>query len=308
MISLNYHHLYYFYAVSKEGGIGRAARALNLAQPTLSAQISELERRCGRPLLLRSRNGARLTPEGEAVLRHCRRIFEAGRQLESDIDAGLESALRTLRVGVHSAAPRAAAMRVLDFTRSCDPELRVVVSGGSPEGLLQRLESRALDMAVATLDLSMKLGPNFRGRAIGSIPLVFVAAPSLVRRGAAFPRNLSGRPLLLRGADNPVMKQVELFLRSRGVDARVEAEVDDSELLRALARAGRGIAALELPTVRDDLASGRLVRLHDGPSGLRETVWLIAPKEEEFRPGAEKALRGLLGRFALGRELTADSR
>jgi DNA-binding transcriptional LysR family regulator len=104
------------------------------------------------------------------------------------------------------------------------------------------------------------------------------------------------------------MKQVELFLRARGVSARVEAEVDDAELLRALALAGRGVAALELPTVKDDLAAGRLVRLHTGPSGLRETIWLIGPREEEARPGAQTALRGLLGRFALGRELTADAR
>jgi len=308
MINLNYHHLYYFWTVARVGGIGRAARELNLAQPTLSAQIAALEKRCGHPLLARAPRGVRLTPEGEAVMRHCRRIFESGRQLEADIAAGLDAAPRSLRVGVHGAVPRAAALRALDYARASDPGVRVIVSGGAPEGLVQRLESRALDLAVATLDLSLRLGRDFRGRAIGSIPLVFAAAPSLVRRAAPFPRCLDGQPLLLRGADNPVMKQVELFLRARGVSARVEAEVDDAELLRALALAGRGVAALELPTVKDDLAAGRLVRLHAGPSGLRETVWLIAPREEEARPGAERALRGLLGRFALGRELTADAR
>jgi LysR family transcriptional activator of nhaA len=306
MINLNYHHLYYFWTVARVGGIGKAARELSLAQPTLSAQISALERRCGRRLLVRAPRGVRLTPEGEAVLSHCRRIFEAGRQLEADIAAGLDAAPRSLRVGVHAAVPRAAALRVLDAARSADPGLRVISSGGAPEGLAQRLESRALDLAVATLDLSLRLGRDFRARAIGTIPLVFAAAPSLARRSAPFPRCLSGLPLLLRGADNPVMKQVELFLRARGVSARVEAEVDDAELLRALALAGRGVAALELPTVKDDIAAGRLVRLHAGPSGLRETVWVVGPRDEEARPGVEKALRELLGRLTLGRELTAD--
>jgi LysR family transcriptional activator of nhaA len=307
MINLNYHHLYYFWTVARLGGISSAARELNLAQPTLSAQIAALERRCGRKLLVRGPWGARLTPEGEAVLQHCRRIFEAGRQLEADIAAGLDQAPRSLRVGLHGAVPRAVVMRVLDHIRAADPSARAIVSTGAPEGLADRLESRVLDVALATLDLSLRLGPSFRGRALGSIPLVFVAAPSVAKRAGRFPRGLSEVPLLLRGPDNPVTKQVELFLRKNGVGPRVEAEVDDAELLRALALAGRGAAALELPAARADLAAGRLVRLHAGPSGLRMTIWLASARDEHARPGLEKALAALTSGFSLGRDLTAGS-
>ena len=53
MLNLNYHHLYYFWTVARLGSITGAARELNLAQPTLSAQIAQLERRCGCRLLTR---------------------------------------------------------------------------------------------------------------------------------------------------------------------------------------------------------------------------------------------------------------
>lgn len=308
MINHNYHHLYYFWTVSRLGSIGAAARELNLAQPTLSSQLAQLERRCGRPLLVRGRRGVRLTPEGETVLRHCRRIFEAGAQLEADIKAGLDAAPRTLRVGAHAAVPRAAVMRVLEAAREADRDVRVIVGGGVPEGLLLRLESRALDLAISTLDLSLRLGRDFRGRAVGSIPLVFVAAPSIAKRAGRYPKGLTNVPMLLRGPDNPVTKQVEQFLRGRGLAPRVEAQADDAELLRALALAGHGVAALELPSVAADLDAGRLVRLHAGPSGLRETVWLIAPRPDSERPGLEKTLDALMGRFALGRDLVADPR
>jgi DNA-binding transcriptional LysR family regulator len=137
---------------------------------------------------------------------------------------------------------------------------------------------------------------------------VFTAAPSVATRVGRFPKGLTNVPLLLRGADNPVTKQVEQFLRDRGLSPSVEAQADDAELLRTLALAGRGVAALELPSVRADLDAGRLVRLHAGPSGLRETIWLIAPRADEQRPGLEKALNALMGRFALGRELVSDAR
>jgi LysR family transcriptional activator of nhaA len=307
MNNLNYHHLYYFWTVARVGGISAAARELNLAQPTLSAQLAALERRCGRKLLVRGPWGARLTPEGEVVLLHCRRVFEAGRQLEADIAAGLDEAPRSLRLGAHGAVPRAAVMQVLDAIRAGDPSVRAIVASGTPEGIADRMESRVLDVAVATLDLSLRLGSAFRGRAIGTIPLVFVAAPPVARRACPFPAGLSDVPMLLRGPDNPVTKQVEQYLKGHGVKPRVEAEVDDAELLRALALAGRGAAALELPLARADLAAGRLVRLHAGPSGLRETIWLVSARDEHARPGLEKALNAL-GRLALGRDLSGSAR
>jgi len=307
MINLNYHHLYYFWTVARLGGISAAARELNLAQPTLSAQLAALERRCGRKLLVRGPWGARLTPEGEAVLQHCRRIFEAGSQLEADIAAGLDEAPRSLRLGAHGAVPRAVIMQVLDAIRAGDPAVRAIVASGTPEGIADRMESRVLDVAVATLDLSLRLGPSFRGREIGTIPLVFVAAPSVARSAGRFPEGLSGVPMLMRGADNPLTKRVEQYLKSHGVKPRVEAEVDDAELLRALALAGRGAAALELPIARADLAAGRLVRLHPGPSGLRETIWLVSARDEHARPGLEKAVAAL-GRLALGRDLSGSAR
>ncbi len=306
MLRLNYHHLYYFWTVARLGGISAAARELGLAQPTLSAQIVELEKRCGKRLLLRGQWGARLTPEGETVLRHCRRIFEAGAQLQAEIESGLESAPRTLRFGAHGAVPRMAAMRIIEAAKAVDPGLNVVVATGTPEGLAERLESRVLDLAVATLDLSLRLGSDFRSKAVGSIPLAFTAAPSVARRVGKFPQGLGGVPTLLRGPDNPVTKQVEQFLRARGIVPLVAAQADDAELLRSLALAGHGVAALELPSARADLAAGTLVRLHAGPSGLRETVWLIAPRADAERPGLERTMSALWERFALGRDLVSE--
>ena len=153
-----------------------------------------------------------------------------------------------------------------------------------------------------------ELAPGLRSRALGSVPLVFAAAPPLARRVGRFPRGLDGLPLLLRGPNNPVTRRIERFLAERGIAPRVEVRADDAELLHALVLAGRGVAALELPSIRADLEAGRLARLHAGPSGIRETVWLAAPDEKSARPGLEAALRALSGGFALGRDLTADDR
>jgi LysR family transcriptional regulator, transcriptional activator of nhaA len=43
-VSFSYRHLYYFWAVAKEGGISRAAERLGMAVQTVSTQVRDLER------------------------------------------------------------------------------------------------------------------------------------------------------------------------------------------------------------------------------------------------------------------------
>jgi len=50
---LNYHHLLYFWMVAKEQGVSKAAAALHVAQPTVSAQVRSLERSLGQKLFER---------------------------------------------------------------------------------------------------------------------------------------------------------------------------------------------------------------------------------------------------------------
>jgi len=67
---LNYHHLYYFWAVAREGSIRRACEHLQLAQPTVSSQIQKLERSLGEKLFDRVGRGLALTDTGRLVYRY----------------------------------------------------------------------------------------------------------------------------------------------------------------------------------------------------------------------------------------------
>lgn len=54
--------------VARHGHFGRAARALKIAQPTLSAQVQKVERSLGIVLFERSSRRFRITPEGQRLL------------------------------------------------------------------------------------------------------------------------------------------------------------------------------------------------------------------------------------------------
>jgi DNA-binding transcriptional LysR family regulator len=109
--------LRYFQAVAEELHFGRAARRLHITQPSLSQQISALERTVGAPLLERSPRGVRLTSAGSALLPEARALV-----------ARADQSLRTVR-------RLAAGLR---------PTLHVGLSPGIGPALLRRVRTAAL--------------------------------------------------------------------------------------------------------------------------------------------------------------------
>ena len=64
MQSLNFNHLYYFHVVACTGSLAAASRRLNVTQPTISAQIRQLEASLNATLFERAASGLRRASTG----------------------------------------------------------------------------------------------------------------------------------------------------------------------------------------------------------------------------------------------------
>ena len=73
-----------FEAVARLGGVGKAAAALHLAQPTASTQLRELAAAVGLPLFEPRGRGLALTAEGELLQRTVQELFATWRRFEED--------------------------------------------------------------------------------------------------------------------------------------------------------------------------------------------------------------------------------
>ena len=103
MSGINHNHLYYFWVAAREGGITKASRELLVAQPTVSAQIRQLERSLGRTLLDRSRKRRfALTEDGALVLDYANQIFGYSQEMMQALQAGSLPKTVAFRLGVVS--------------------------------------------------------------------------------------------------------------------------------------------------------------------------------------------------------------
>lgn len=84
-------------AISEEGSIGAAARRLHVTQPSASARLRSLERRCRTGLFERDTTGARPTPAGTEMARQAAHIL--GHLNGVFAAAAAAAGERTLRVG-----------------------------------------------------------------------------------------------------------------------------------------------------------------------------------------------------------------
>jgi LysR family transcriptional regulator, benzoate and cis,cis-muconate-responsive activator of ben and cat genes len=101
-------HLRYFVTVVEEGTMTEAARVLRIAQPSLSQQISALERRVGAPLFHRRPHGMELTEGGRILYASAVRVLG---EIASSL-AQARDARRSVRVGVSGTVPEHLLARV----------------------------------------------------------------------------------------------------------------------------------------------------------------------------------------------------
>src|SRR5262249_33237147 len=95
--SIEIRHLRYFLADAEDGSFTRAATLLHIAQPPLSAQIRQLERRVGGQLFVRGKGPIQLTDAGHALLDFAYTAVGAIRRGLTAAQAAGSSACTTLR-------------------------------------------------------------------------------------------------------------------------------------------------------------------------------------------------------------------
>ena len=239
---LNYHHLLYFWTVAKEGSVTAAAKTLRLSQPTVSAQVKQLEAALGEQLFTRVGRRLELTEMGRVAYRYANDIFALGRELQ-DVFAGRHTKhLETLTVGVSDLLPKLVLHRLLEPALAADSAHKVVCREDKTERLLAELSIHDLDLVLAEVPIAGQASVRAFNHLLGESDVAFFAHPTLVADlHGEFPHCLEGAPLLAPTENTLLRRSIDHWLSDQGIHPRVVAEFEDSALLKAFGSEGAGI-------------------------------------------------------------------
>ena len=142
-------HLRYFIAVAELRNFTKAAEASFVAQSALSQQISRLEHELGAPLFVRGKRGAELTPAGELLLPHARRLVadEAWARAEMRSYLGLEKGRLTIGMIQTSASGVDVVGAVAEFSQRY-PGIELHIVDQTTAEMIEGVRRGPLDLAV----------------------------------------------------------------------------------------------------------------------------------------------------------------
>lgn len=248
---LNYHHLLYFWTVAKEGSITAAAESLHLSQPTLSTQISKLEKSLGAKLFDRKGRALVLTDTGQLVYRYADEIFGLGRELMDTLRGRPTTDSIRLLVGVPDVMPKLIVYQLLRPALELGENVKLVCHEGKLNDLLSDLALHRLDLVLADAPLTPHINVRAFNHLLGECTVSVFGAANLVKKYKAnFPKSLHGAPMLLPTQSTTIRRSLEQWFDTHEIRPDVKHEFDDSAILKVFGQEGEGLVVV--PSAMDE--------------------------------------------------------
>ena len=249
---VNYHHLFYFWLVAREGSLARASAELRLAQSTVSKQIHQLEEMLGHALFTRSGRRLALTESGRVVFRYADEIFGLGREMLDTLrDRPVGKPLR-VTVGIADVVPKLVAERVLAPALALAEPVRLICREDKPDRLLADLALHELDVILTDVPATPDVKVRAFNHLLGESEVGFFGREDLAskyRRG--FPASLAGAPMLLPTENTVLRRSLDQWLDANDVRPNIVGEFEDSALLKAFGLRGAGVFPASMAVARE---------------------------------------------------------
>ena len=254
-----------FLEVARRGSVSRAAEALFITQPTLTARLHGLERELGARLFLRTPRGMRLTDAGRAWVPFAERAMRALVEGRDALDQVKTASAGHLTIGSALAVSTYILPDLLERFVAGHPRVEVAVRTGHSEDVVEM---------VLRDDVQLGLGrainhPELDLRTFHREELVLVCAPDhpFVKRRGVTLAEVTNEKLIMFDRTSSYSEITQSAFVTSGVRLRRYMEMDSIEAAKKMVERGLGVALLPRSSVDREVEAGTMkhVRLRGAP-------------------------------------------
>ncbi|AZL62337.1 MULTISPECIES: LysR family transcriptional regulator [Enterobacter] len=288
----------WFVKVVDYGGFAAAGRALDLPKSRLSRRIAQLEERLGVRLIHRTTRQFTVTEVGQTFYQHCKAMM-----VEAE---AAEEAVAALQ-----AEPRGVVRITCPITLlhvHVGPMLARFMARYPGINLQLEATNRRVDLVGEGVDIAIRVRPrpfddsDLVLRVLADRGHCLVAGPALIQRlgEPVVPSELSAWP----GLSMNEGKHIHKWALSGPGGAKAEIHyhprliTTDMLALREAAMAGIGVVQLPVLMVKDQLASGELVRVLNAWEPRREVIHAVYPSRRGLLPSVRTLVDFLTEEYA----------
>ncbi|MEQ5768685.1 LysR substrate-binding domain-containing protein [Halomonas sp. H33-56] len=240
-----------FVAVVDHGGFSAAARARHIAQSAVSQTIAGLERRLDTRLFERHDRRVRLTPEGEVLLEHARRLLADASATELALKELNGLVKGEVRIGIPSMLGSYYLPPLLMGFAARHPGIRMTVIEAGARRLQAMIKARELDLGIVVEDGS---ACELETEALLRAEMV-VCTPRdhpFTARHSVTPEAFLSEPLVLFQDGYFHREFVDAMARRLDIQPRLTFQSNLIPLTKAIVRQGFGITTFLRRVIEED--------------------------------------------------------
>lgn len=281
-----------FIAVATFGGFHRAAEALHMSQPAVSARIKALEQSLGVTLFTRGQGALVLSQAGRALKPHAEQLLRQAALARQSIHELQSGGLGALRIAAALSVCTYLLPDVLSRFHQEHPNVMVTIRSGTSSS------NEVLEMVVggdAEIGLARSLShPEIEKVSLRADPLVLVGESSLWSRTArlAHVEQVAEWPLIFFDRGSTDWTLTHAIFHRAGLVPNVVLEVEVIETAKKMVERGLGLAFLPHLAVAQEIEKGTLVRIEIADAEpVRRTLDVIYSRHRPLRAEAQAFLR-----------------
>jgi DNA-binding transcriptional LysR family regulator len=283
-----------FLEVARRGSVSRAAEALFITQPTLTARLHGLERELGARLFLRTPRGMRLTEAGHAWVPFAERAMRALVDGRDALEQVVTASAGHLMIASAPAVSTYVLPGLLEKFVAAHPRVEVSVRTGHSEDIVN---------LVLREEVQVGLGrqihhPDIELRPFHKEVLVLVCAPdhAFTARRSVTLSEVTKEKLIMFDRTSSYYEITHAALLSSRVKLKRYMELDSIEAAKKMVERGLGVALLPATAVVREVEAHHLsrVKLRDAPP-MYNTIAAFRRRDAGRPEGVVGAFLTLLG-------------
>lgn len=229
-----------FYHVARLRSVSKAARTLELGQPTVTTHLRKLEDEFGIILFDRIKRPIQLTSEGVTLLELVTPVVNSIDALKTQMDYSERRG--SFVVGAYPDLVTHHLPKGIQMFRDDYPDVRIRLLARSYNPLIQLVRSGEIDLAFCSSPPADDSSLEFKELFSYNTVLLTPPGHELLRSEPVKLENLVSWPLILTAPDSLLRQRVEQAFKNRGLVPDVVLALDDTESMKRYVEIGMGIA------------------------------------------------------------------
>jgi DNA-binding transcriptional LysR family regulator len=255
---MQFESLKIFCDIARQRSFSRAAEANGITQSAASQIVHQLEERLGVQLINRSTRPLQLTELGRVYYEGCQGLINQYLELEASVRQTQAELASAVRVAAIYSVGLGDMGQIIERFKVIQPDAHVHVEYLHPDRVVAQVVDRTVDFGLVSFPRKTRLLNVLPWR---EEEMLLACSPShpLATLAAVRPDQLADVKFIAFDRNLQIRREVDRFLRDRGVGVQVVAEFDNVENIKKAVEDAAGVALLPGPALRREVQAGTLV-------------------------------------------------